>query len=355
MNKYASMLHGYASRHSVAVVGVRGYSGLELTRILLQHPAVQVVGCYSTDKEFQLSTYLPDAAAKSVAVVPVARAFENKEIQTVFLCTPAEASLELAPKFLAQGCRVIDLSGAFRLKTSDYKKWYGFAHTQTGLLAEAHYGLLPFSPPPKAGVIANPGCFATAVLLALIPLLKNGLIEPNSIVIDAKSGTTGAGKKAQEHILFSEVDGNCTPYRVGQHQHLPEIQESVAALSGVAIDPHFTTHLLPVRRGIIAGIYARTLDGVTIESIAAAYENAYREYALVEHGVVGANPLALLLKSAVGSAKTKISYQLMDRKLYVFSLLDNLLKGAASQAVENLNGCLDLPLETGLKTLEGYL
>ena len=359
MNKYASMLHDYAPKQEVAVVGVRGYSGLELTRILLRHPYLSLVGCYSTDKELQLSDLLPDTAARSLKVEPVARAFatldSSSTSKTVFLCTPAEASLDLAPKFLKAGCRVIDLSGAFRLKTSDYKKWYGFEHEQKDLLEGAHYGLSPFAGPAKSSLIANPGCFATAVLMAVIPLLKHQLIDPETLVVDAKSGTTGAGKKALENMLFSEVDGNCTPYRVGQHQHFPEIQEATMQWSGCSIDPHFVTHLLPVRRGILAGIYARIQPGVTLEAIREAYQQSFGCYPLVEWGAVGTDPLALQLKHIVGSAKTKISYQLVDRKLYVFSVLDNLLKGAASQAVENMNAVLDLPLQTGLESLEGNL
>jgi N-acetyl-gamma-glutamyl-phosphate reductase len=348
------MVHKYPQHtqpHPVAIVGVRGYSGLELARILLQHPAVEVVGCYATDQGFALSKYL--ASAPAIQVKPVAEAFQKPAFKTVFLATPAEASLELAPKFLKAGIRVIDLSGAFRLKTSSYSQWYGFEHSEGELLAQAQYGLVPFAGPQTSQLIANPGCYATAILSALVPLLQAGAIDPESIAIDAKSGTTGAGKKAAESLLFSEVDGECLPYKVGKHQHLPEIQEYAQAFGRAKIDPWMTTHLLPVRRGIIAGIYAKLNAGADPGQ---AYAKAFANYPLAQVEKIDgdASAYALSLKRIVGSSMVRIGYQSVGDKLYVFSLIDNLMKGAASQAVENLNRALDLPVETGLP-LEGSL
>jgi N-acetyl-gamma-glutamyl-phosphate reductase len=331
---------------TVSIVGARGYSGLELAKLLLQHPAVTLTHCFAT-QAFDLGQEILNEKAKSVKCLSDAHIMENLT-DIVFLATPAEVSLTLAPKILAAGKTVIDLSGAFRLKKNDVMKWYGFAHTQTEWLQKAKYGLQPFCKPSSrtdVELIANPGCYATAISLALIPLFKHGLIESSGLVIDAKSGTTGAGRKANENLLFSEVAGECLPYKVGKHQHTPEIQEAVQAFGGAQIAPHFATHLLPTARGIVASIYAnaKTSD---VGDIAKAYEAEYSQYPLVRFG----QNIAQLaqLKHVVGTPFTHISFELHQNKLYLFATLDNLLKGAATQAVENLNQRLDLPLTYSL-------
>jgi N-acetyl-gamma-glutamyl-phosphate reductase len=345
----------------VAVVGARGYSGAELCRLLLRHPAVSLEACLSADAGFSLQAQLPELQGPGAVVVPTRQltdlAAVAAECDAIFLATPAEASMKLAPEALAAGAHVIDLSGAFRLEAAEFAKWYGHEHSSPELIARAHYGLVPWCGPldapsiKKCGttLVANPGCYATAALLALIPLLRDGLVDPATLVIDAKSGTTGAGRKATENLLFSEVDGECLPYKVGRHQHLPELRKYVAAFAQAEIDPHFATHLLPVRRGIICGLYARTRASAA--EIAASFERAYAGYPLVRAREGEPGPL----RRVVGSARAEISFTVTGDKLYVFSMIDNLLKGAASQAVENLNRLLDLPPETALTQLEGTL
>lgn len=338
------MVHNHSSQQkakiSVSVVGARGYSGLELAKLLLRHPSVHFTHAFAT-QDFSLTSDILSSKAAAVACLKDDQLMANLT-DVVFLATPAEVSLKLAPAILAAGKKVIDLSGAFRLKTSDTHKWYGFMHEDRSLLMEADYGLNPFCGPAKKStrLIANPGCYATAISLALIPLLKHGLIETQGLVIDAKSGTTGAGRKAGENMIFAEVDGECLPYRVGRHQHLPEIQEAVSAFGGQAIDPHFVTHLLPVKRGIIAGIYA-TAKTKNIEDVKNAFAQTYGEYPLVRHGTE-VEKLAKL-QNVNGTPFTHLSYSLTENKLYVFAAIDNLMKGAASQAIENLNRLLDLP------------
>lgn len=342
-------------KHAVGIIGVRGYSGLELARILLKHPEVNLALGFATDSSFKLSDYLSEASAAQVTIHSMKELDPAAcDLKTVFLATPAEVSLELAPKLLAKGAHVIDLSGAFRLKAEAYPQWYGFEHSSQELLGKAHYGLVPFATPVSgkgAKLVSNPGCYATAVLMALIPLMKENLIKPESLVIDAKSGTSGAGRKATESQLFTEVEGECLPYKVGKHQHFPEICGYVEKFAGKAIDPHFTTHLLNVRRGIIAGLYAKLNPGVKLADIESAYSKAYSNYPLVKHG----ESVSLSLKRVVGSARTHISYKTDGDKLYVFSLIDNLLKGAASQAIENFNRLHDLPVATALTDMEGVL
>ncbi|MGZ3747412.1 MAG: N-acetyl-gamma-glutamyl-phosphate reductase [Pseudobdellovibrionaceae bacterium] len=338
-------------RLSCSIVGARGYAGLETARLLLQHPHAQLTSCFATS-EFKLFHHLSSPAAAQVACLPDSEILHHLT-EVVFLATPANVSLNLAPKILQAGKTVIDLSGAFRLKKSDYRKWYGFEHTERGLLSEACYGLAPWVG-PAAGekLVANPGCYATAITLALIPLLKNHLVAENSIVIDAKSGTSGGGKKPTENLLFTEVDGECLPYKVGCHQHYPEIIEALESFSGKKIEAHLTTSLLPVRRGIIAGIYAHLQEGVGLPEVEAAFAQAYGAYPLVSFGALQKEPALLSLKKVVGTAKTHISYEVVGQRLYVFSCIDNLLKGAASQAIENFNRISDLPLSTGLSQLE---
>ncbi len=339
---------------SCSVVGARGYSGIELARLLLQHPYAELKYCFATS-QFKLADYLNSAAAAKVICLTDDQLMSHLT-DVVFLATPAEVSLRLAPQVLAAGKKVIDLSGAFRLKENGYKQWYGFEHTEMDLLKNAQYGLAPWvGPATNSKLTANPGCFATAVSMALIPLIKEGVIDINNIVIDAKSGATGAGRKAAEKMLFSEVAGECLPYKVGCHQHYPEIIETVATYTGKKLDAHFVTSLLPVRRGIIAGIYARVNAGKAKADVEKAFATAYADYSLVSVTDVAKNSTLLSLKRVVGTARTHISYELQGEKLFVFSCIDNLMKGAASQALENFNRISDFKLETGIDRLEAAI
>jgi len=318
-----------APKVTASVVGARGYSGLELTKLLIQHPAVNLLYGFAT-KPFQLTDDLMDSRAAGIKCMTDAELM-NHLTDVVFLATPAEASAELAPRLVEAGKTVIDLSNAFRFSPE-----------------MADYGLAPFCGPWKSGtrLVANPGCYASAVNLALMPLLKQGLIRPDSVVIDAKSGTTGAGRKASESQLFAEVDGECLPYRVGQHQHLPEIRMAARKHANTDFSPHFVTHLLPTKRGISAAIFAKLKSDQGLESVESAYQSAYSNYPLVRFG----HDIGKLAKLShvVNTPFTHISYTVIEDKLYVFSCIDNLLKGAASQAVENLNRYLDLPLHFSL-------
>ena len=358
---------------TAAVVGARGYSGLELCRLLLKHPQVNLAACFATDGEFRLADYLSDAGAAEVPTLPVDEMrIRAGAYDMVFLATPAEVSLQLAPEILDLGAHVIDLSGAFRLRAgtqadrvSRYRQWYGFAHPRPDLLDRAEFGLVPWtkgSVQASGGrrLIANPGCYATSVLMALLPLLKSNIIRPDTIVIDSKSGASGAGRKAAEHLMFNELDEDCLPYRLGKHQHLPEITEAIENFSGVVCDPFFTTHLIPVRRGILSSIYALASSPVSAEDIDLVYKEFYADYPLVKaakftpaKGKLA--PSWMGLRSVVGSARCHIGFETSGDKVFVFSIIDNLMKGAASQAVENLNRVFGWAPETGLLDQEGVL
>lgn len=352
------------SKISVSLVGVSGYAGLQLTRILLRHPKFELTAAFSSQSPAGLlSDYFPESVVNgislsSIPVYPVQRLPECvKPESIVFLATPTEVSIHWVQRLLKSGATVIDLSGAFRLSAENAQKFYGLPNESVELLAQAHYGLQPWNPlsgSASGRLISNPGCYSTSVLMAVLPLLKGEpLIDPTSLVIDAKSGATGAGKKLSQELMFCEAEGECLPYKVGKHQHLPEIREGVSRYAHVQINPFFTTHLLGARRGILAGIYAKTLPGVTLEKISAAFEQAYSAYPLVRHGrIEGGKPSDLSLKRVVGTPRTEIRYELHGNQLYLFSLIDNLMKGAASQAVENLNSLFGLPLTTGLENWE---
>lgn len=355
----------------VALVGASGYSGMELGRQLLRHPGVRSLTLIYNETPIDLQTWIPEARRHSVTTLSLAQfkgsltsstGSYHETFDCIFLATPAEASLSLVPLLTSTPLKVIDLSGAFRLQESKhYEEWYGFQHTHPALLSEAHYGLIPFNThqnPREIQLIANPGCYATAVQMALIPLVKNSLLRTETLVIDAKSGTTGAGKKASEAQLFAEVDENCLPYRIGKHQHFPEILQSLARWDKTnSLDPIFSTTLLPLRRGILASLYARLQPGVTTQQIQDAYQSCYENYPLVRITTSKNSdaPSLLSLRSVVGSARTHITFSVDGTKLQIFSTIDNLMKGAASQAVENMNYLYQWPIDTGLQNFEGLL
>lgn len=351
----------------VAIVGSRGYSGLEVSRILLNHPKVQSVGLFATSA-FEPADTLPELKPGQIQGQALSNLLEAPQnYDCAFLALPHEASLDVAPRLLKAGLHVIDLSGAFRLQSGSdaeniqmYKTWYKLEHTEAALLKQAHYGLIPFQAPQIAKtptLVSNPGCYATAVSLALIPLLKAGLADSEFIAVDAKSGTTGAGKKAEEKLLFSEVADNCLPYKVSSHQHQPEIQMALERFGGRTVDMSFTPHLLPTRRGIIASIYTKVPAGTTETSVGQAFAAAYENYPLVRLSSLATpgSERDLKLSRVVGSPRTHITWKLDGRRLTVFTLIDNLLKGAASQAVENFNGLYGWDLTMGLAHKEGLL
>jgi len=350
----------------VSVVGARGYSGAETARLLMKHPSAELVALYAT-QGFSPTDLLPEAPV-GLPGLPMS---ELQPTSVVFLATPAEVSIDLAPKLLAAGSVVIDLSGGFRLKGASradalarHLKHYGQSHPEPDLLLQSDYGLVPFaSGSPTSKLIANPGCYATAVQLAMIPLLRAGLVRLDSMSVDAKSGTTGAGKKAEERLLFAEVDGGCLPYRVGRHQHEPEVSEGVAhwglgdRAKYVEVNFSFVPHLLPVRRGIITTLHARLQAGVGESQVARAFQDCYAGYKLMRLASLheAGREVELRLQRVVGSARTVIAWHVRGDQLVVFSLIDNLLKGAASQAIENFNRVLGLPVETSLLDKEGVL
>lgn len=335
--------------HSVVVFGAAGYSGLELIRLLAWHPAVQILGASSNQ-------WVGQRVSCRVAMAPEGLAFTAHEAlleasqpgQIAFLATPASVSRDLAPDLLARGLKVIDLSGAFRLEdNAACEAWYGFTHEAPELLDEAHYGLAEFWPtPPDCRLVSNPGCYATAAALSVAPLVKAGLLDPSQpIIMDGKSGTTGAGKKASEALLYSEVGENLRPYRIGRHQHTPEIELCLSRLSRTEVKLAFTAHLIPMRRGLLVSAYAALKPGVGQTEIDQAYAALYRDQPMIR---LSETPVETAECWGNNLARIHVQHDPRTGWALAFCAIDNLVKGAAGQAIQNMNGMLGLPLSTGL-------
>ncbi len=369
------------NQRKIAIIGAQGYVGRELARLLLQHPFAHLLRVFSRNPDWKLEDDLPESTASDV----LSESFEQFEgmadqFDTVFLATPPEVSMKLVPQLLEHDLQVIDLSGAFRIKQAEqYEEWYGHRHIATEVLKRAQYGLSPWCSQPlqksnniqettkDISFIANPGCYASCILMALLPLLKSQLITENNIVIDAKSGASGAGRQAQETLLFCELEQDFYPYKVGRHQHTPEVVSYLKAFSDCDVTPTILTHLLPIQRGISISIYANVSESFAQLShsekkckIKAAYDDAYIDYPLVRHQYLDTSSAKkekqqLSLKSVIGSARTQITYACMNHKMIVVACIDNLMKGAASQAIENFNILNGLPVETGVLHQVGTL
>lgn len=333
-------------RAPIGVVGASGYSGLEASRILARHPHAELEMLASDSWSGETAARragLPGAAGKLKYAPQDQIAGLARECAAVLLATPAEGSLQLAPLLLALGVRVIDLSGAFRLKDAGaYPRHYGFQHTRADLLPEAIYGLPELGGVP-AGTrfVANPGCYPTAATLALKPLVEAGVVE-GPLIVDAASGVTGAGRKASEDLSFVEVDEDFRAYKVLRHQHQPEI----AQVLGQPLT--FTAHLLPVKRGILATCYGRLVAGHTAAGVQEALLHKYADQPFVE---VLASPDQVSLKGVVGTNRCQLAAAVDGETVVVISAIDNLVKGAAGQAVQNLNLMMGWPQTAGLDSL----
>jgi N-acetyl-gamma-glutamyl-phosphate reductase len=338
----------------VGIVGVSGYSGMELAKIVARHPEF-VLSLVTSDRWSgrRLGDVLPlsGSAADAVCCPQDQSLDQAKGLDLVFLCTPTEASLSLVPQWLDAGVRVVDLSGGFRLPAADYPLWYGLTHPHAGLLADACYAIpeaTDVSQVSKARLVANPGCYPTASVLAVLPFLQAGLVDPSSLIVDAKSGTTGAGRSATEALSFSETAQDFRAYRVLKHQHTPEIERALGLAGFPGHRVTFTAHLLPVRRGILVTAYARLRSGGPKE-----LEQALARFAEGRPFVRVVAPEEVTLRAAVGTNRAVLGARLDAERGIVVALcaIDNLVKGAAGQAVQNANLMFGLPETTGLLDL----
>jgi N-acetyl-gamma-glutamyl-phosphate reductase len=321
-------------RKRVAIVGATGYSGAELTAILARHSDVELVALFSSSSTARgpVTPTLPQFIAEPFSMEALVAA--RPEI--VFLATPNEVSAGLAPQLLDLDMRVIDLSGAFRLEEpSMYPTWYGFDHERPNLLGEAVYGLTEYcnGELKKARLVANPGCYPTSILLALRPLTF-AIDREQPVICDSKSGVSGAGKKADVNFSFAELFGNFKAYGVGLHRHEPEIRQQLHL--GDRAPVVFVAHLLPVHRGILSTMHIGFTHAMTEQQVTDAYTRVYANAPFVRVLPAGQLPE---LKNVVNTPRAEIGFQLLHggRRAVIVSVIDNLLKGAASQAVQNFN------------------
>lgn len=336
-------------------MGASGYSGAVAARLVAGHPSLDLA-FVTSDKlaGTPARKHLGSAANRDLLFSANTSALTaSRDADVVLLATPAEVSADLAPKLLAanDALAIIDLSGAFRLAAaSDYPTHYGFSHPSPDLLASAWYGLPElFGPPPRgARLVSNPGCYPTATLLAIAPLLREGLVEPHGILIDAKSGVSGAGVQAKQEYSFVEIDEDVRAYKLLAHQHTPEIARHLARAAG-AERPRltFTPHLVPLKRGLLSTCYLRPRPGATAARVHTCLADVYASSAFVD--VV--SPGEVTMKSVAGTNRARVGATADDDVVIAIGVIDNLVKGAAGQALQNLNLLFGLPETEGLDAL----
>ncbi len=338
--------------HRIAVVGASGYTGVELLRLLSRHPDVQLVCVTSRQYAGQKVTdVFPSLQGNlELTFTDVDPEVLAQQADLVFTAVPHQTAMGMIPQLLDAGCRVVDLSADFRIKdVSVYEDWYQ-PHTAAELLAEAVYGLpeLYRDQVPAARLVANPGCYPTSIALALAPLLEQELIDPTTIIVDSKSGTSGAGRAAKVDTLYCEVNEGFKAYGLPRHRHTPEIEQTLTALANGAVTISFTPHLLPVNRGILSTCYASTRRATTLDTVHEVYVTRYANEPFVRVLPKGALPNLAQVK---GSNFCDIGLVVDDRtgRVVVVSTIDNLVKGAAGQAVQNMNLMLGFKENAGLQ------
>jgi N-acetyl-gamma-glutamyl-phosphate reductase len=335
-----------------SVFGASGYTGQELTRILSGHPDVDLVAVTSRRFAGQpvMEVFPALCGLTSLKYQNAAPADIAKICDVVFLALPHGVSMEVAPAFIEAGKKIIDLSADYRLQDiSIYEKWYAH-HTGAGILKDAVYGLpeLYREKIKKTALVANPGCYPTSIILGLAPALKNKLLDVKTIIADSASGVSGAGREPQTGSLFCEVDGGYKAYKIGKHRHTPEIEQELNSLAGEKFVISFTPHLLPVKRGILSTIYATLKKDVTLPELHSLYSSFYSGEQFVRICPAGSFPN---ISSVCGSNFCDIGLAVDPRtnRTIIISAIDNLVKGAAGQAVQNMNIICGLKEGAGLQ------
>lgn len=346
------------SRIRAGLVGISGYAGMELARLLARHPEMELtMACSRAEAGKPLGAFypflrkLPGADLEIEEYTPEAA---GEKCDVVFLAVPAGTAMRMAPELLAKGVKVVDFSADFRFRDkSIYEEWYKTEHLAPELLCEAVYGLpeLYAAEIANARLVANPGCYPTACILALRAALKHNLIDPATIIIDAKSGASGAGRKAAVATLFCEISDNFRPYGVPGHRHTPEIENQIQRACGAEIRLTFTPQIVPMKRGILASIYATPRDSsLDSERLNRFYVCEWGDSPWIRVLPPGVLPETVSVR---GSMFCDISV-VMDKRanrVIIFSAIDNLCRGASGQAVANANLMFGLPMNAGMVDL----
>jgi len=336
------------------LVGVTGYTGMELARLMTHHSAMELVRVTSRKeagrKLADIYPFLNRLPLGGLVITQPDPADLANECDVVFLAVPHKTAMEIAAELLDQGVKVVDLSADFRINDkATYERWYDVEHTKPELLSEAVYGLpeLYLDRIMGARLIANPGCYPTSAILGLAPALAGGLVETGDIVVDAKSGASGAGRGAKVPGLFCEVADNFRAYGLPTHRHTPEIEQELSKLAGADITVSFNTHLLPIDRGILSTIYTRLKTNADLDAIHAAYTEFYADKPLVRVLPKGQLPETRYVR---GTVFCDIGLVVDPRtgRLIVLSAIDNLCRGASGQALMNANLICGLDIDEGL-------
>jgi N-acetyl-gamma-glutamyl-phosphate reductase len=335
----------------VGIIGGSGYTGEILVGLLLRHPEVKLVFVTSeSHKNQKISDVYPhlegitDLTYKAPDIEKLA-----KEVDVVFLALPNGMAMNIAPKILKAGANVIDLSADYRFKDAKvFKEWYKMEHSSKNLLSKAAYGLPEIEKVSGAKLIANPGCYATASILGLYPLVKEGLIDTDSIIVDAKSGVSGAGKSPTEETHYPNCNEAISAYKVASHRHTPEIEQEL----GEGIKITFTPHLTPMTRGILSTIYAKASKAVDEKKLTKIYKDIYKKTHFIR--VLEGKLPSTKYVYGTNYCDIAVKYDKRTNNIIVLSAIDNLVKGASGQALQNMNIMFGLPETTGLEQIAVY-
>ncbi|PPR77989.1 MAG: N-acetyl-gamma-glutamyl-phosphate reductase [Alphaproteobacteria bacterium MarineAlpha2_Bin1] len=348
-------------RIKIGILGASGYTGSELVRLAILHPFIEIV--FLSSERYvgrSIDEIFPHFKGIKLPKLSLIDSLFDQDLNldVVFCCLPHSTSQIIVKKIFEelkfkQKIRVIDLSADFRISnTQSYEKIYGKKHTATVLQQKAVYGLTEIyrNKIKKSELIACPGCYPTAILLPLIPLLEDNLIDPNNIIIDAKSGVTGAGRTLSESNLFSEISESMKPYGLPLHRHQPEIEQELSNQIGNEVSITFVPHLIPINRGIIASIYLNCSDLSSSKTIRDKLFNKFKNDEFIEVCNEGFFPSTADVR---GSNKCMISVfnKNDDNKIIIFSVIDNLVKGASGQAIQNMNLIFNIPESSGLNNI----
>lgn len=342
----------------VAVIGATGYTGAELVRILSRHQEVKLVALtsrsYSGKPYYQVYPHL----YQYIDLECIELNIEDlvNQVDVVFTALPHGHSMEIAAQVIKQGKKIVDLGADFRLNTaSQYQEWYRVEHAVPNLLKQAVYGLPELNREAIAScqLLANPGCYPTTALLGLAPLLSNKLIDTKTIIIDSKSGVSGAGRGLSQRVHFSEANENFQAYGVATHRHTPEIEQELSKLAGNQVTVSFTPHLTPMTRGMLSTIYANLNVQMSIEEINQLYNDFYQQEYFVRVLPVGMLPQTKALASS-NFCDLAVAVDSRTGRVIVLSAIDNLVKGAAGQAVQNMNIMFGLNEKSGLDVVAVY-
>lgn len=333
---------------NTVILGASGYTGVELLRLLVAHPCFTIIALTGESQAGkEMGEVYPHLRFAGLPKLVKAGEVDYTDVQLVFCCLPHGTTQEIIAS-LPSHVRIVDLSADFRLNSPDsYKEWYGHAHKAPGLQATALYSIAEFNREvlPKIRLVANPGCYPTCTLLPLLPLLKAKLIEPQGITIDALSGISGAGRSVKQEMLFTELDGGVSAYSVGRHRHMGEIEQELSLEADEDVTISFTPHLVPMPRGMLATIHVKA--NVTADAARIYLQDTYKDEPFVKvlqsgspasHHVRGTNQCHI----AVHDGRLK-------GELIIVSVIDNLVKGASGQAIQNANLMFGLPETTALE------